>query len=153
MFSNKIVKLKCISAVLASIAIFLLLNVQVENDDSISNTMIMLSCFSLYMWILYVLCGLAADWLQQLAGRANMGQQGSQPFPALEEKVMAFIRGKKMKVDDILTVGNSFRLSFSQSLNPLEQSQLDACVQSMQDKGLLTENLALTEAGFLAAYS
>lgn len=93
------------------------------------------------------------DWLQQLAGRANMGQQGSQPFPALEEKVMAFIRGKKMKVDDILTVGNSFRLSFSQSLNPLEQSQLDACVQSMQDKGLLTENLALTEAGFLAAYS
>lgn len=93
------------------------------------------------------------DWLQQLAGRAKMGQQGSRSFPALEKKVMAFIRGKKMKVDDILTVGNSFHKDFTPSLNPLEQSQLEACLQSMHDNGLLTENLALTEAGFSAVYA
>ena len=95
-----------------------------------------------------------ADWLNQLAGRASLGQElTSQSFPELEQKVMAFIRGKNMKVGDIITVGNSFRLSFYQSLNPLEQSQLEACLQSMHDNGLLAENLALTEAGLTAVYA
>lgn len=98
-----------------------------------------------------------AEWLNQLAGRASLGQeltaQTAQPFPALEQKVMAFIRGKKMNVGGVLTVGNSFRLTFYPSLNPLEQSQLDACVESMQAQGLLTENLALTNAGVSAVYA
>lgn len=95
-----------------------------------------------------------AEWLNQLAGRANLGQERvAQSFPALEQKVMAFIRRKNMKVGDVITVGNSFHLNFIQSLNPLEQSQLEACLQCMHDNGIFTENLALTEAGFTAVYA
>lgn len=98
----------------------------------------------------------SAEWLEQLADRASLGlsqKQVAQAYPALEQKVIAFVRSKNMKVGDVITVGNSFRLNFFQSLNPLEQSQLEACLQSMHDNGLLTENLAITEAGVTAIYA
>lgn len=73
-------------------------------------------------------------------------------FSALAEKVMEFMRNKKFDIDHLLTNGNSWRLIFLQSLTPIEREQIQDAVQELIDKGVLTEDLRLTEFGRKALY-
>lgn len=73
-------------------------------------------------------------------------------FSALAEKVMEFMRNKKFDIDHLLTNGNSWHLIFLPSLTPIEREQIQDAVQELHDKGVLTEELRLTQFGRKALY-
>jgi len=67
-------------------------------------------------------------------------------------KVLGFMRGHNMKVDHVVPQ-KPLQFTFMQTLNPKEQQEIQTVFQWLADSGYITENLALTEAGFDLLYS
>lgn len=68
-------------------------------------------------------------------------------FSPLAEKILTFIKSHKLQANHVIPV-KPFRFNFFPTLDPVEQSNIEAALDELREASIIDENDKLTEQGF-----
>lgn len=86
-----------------------------------------------------------------LIEKDKRGELAEDSIFEVREVILNHMREIKLKAGHVIS-DKSIRFNIAPKLNPKQAALLESAFQQLHDAGYLTENLALTDAGFEALY-